>query len=347
MPEALPDNNVKWTAEVKRKRLTNKSLFVLESLKSASKITRPQFLMLRFLYKKVSAGKTLYSLFESGDIVPPAVWTEVTSHLNGSKNFKEYLESVSRNGKSTGPFSAARSYQKRCCVLKSRDSYIVLGKINVGGRMTCSRALLEERKKQSLPSLKPLKDEEAADDALAAVIGSCSLLQTPKQATSAASASGSANDDEDDLVVITPYANVETPIPSKLTDPEYRVVEDEQIVNFALSLLLDSLVEDYPSAPGYWSPYRAPFSVTDSGLVEFYQARVDGIYRWNGKAAVKFTIEVKSNSRAKGGVAVDMQESAQMAAWIAATSRAQPNFRPKVNESVQLGTQRCESSLFS
>ena len=65
---------------------------------------------------------------------------------------------------------------------------------------------------------------------------------------------------------------------------------------------------------GFWSPFRSPFAVLDKLGAEIFRARVDGLYRQS--SASDMIIEVKPHSRGFAGAAVDMQESAQMAAWI-------------------------------
>lgn len=189
----------------------------------------------------------------------------------------------------------------------------------------------------------------------------CNIPQTPDQRNSQASVRESTgnpdagvdgnddyfdDDDDDDIdeLVKSPFPNLDTPMSSKITDAEYRGVEDEQIIGTALMLLLDTLVMDYRNAKGSWRPYRQPFFVTD-GARQIYQTRVDGVYRLEGDKEVKIIMEVKASSRHKGGMAVDMQESAQMAAWIAATT-PQPAFGDKKAREAPLPSRsyRCNSS---
>lgn len=117
-----------------------------------------------------------------------------------------------------------------------------------------------------------------------------------------------------------------TPIPAHLEQQVFHAVEDEQIVNFALVLLLDTLALLNARIKGFWSPFRSPMTVragAGTGAAApgapVYQARVDGVFRDSFHGDGKMIVEVKPFGRGEGRAAmpVQMQESAQMAAWIA------------------------------
>lgn len=100
----------------------------------------------------------------------------------------------------------------------------------------------------------------------------------------------------------------------------YQAAEDEQIVNFALILLLDSAIHE-SDVKGHWSPYRFPM-VCRNGTDKLYEARVDGVFRRTTDEGSEISqpsmiVEVKANSRGHEATMVAMQEAAQIAAWIA------------------------------
>lgn len=98
-----------------------------------------------------------------------------------------------------------------------------------------------------------------------------------------------------------------------MAEPE--AVRDEQIVNFALLASLDAItVRCAPKGTPMWSPERRGFQVR-KGDVKIYEARVDGILKKRGSDEILAIIEVKPCMR-DSTLAIRMQETAQMAAWI-------------------------------
>ncbi|KAF4457457.1 hypothetical protein F53441_507 [Fusarium austroafricanum] len=96
-------------------------------------------------------------------------------------------------------------------------------------------------------------------------------------------------------------------------------IEDEQIVNTALVLFLNALTLHCDLVQGEWTLYRQPFVVKDATKKKAYEARVDGLFRINGKGT-RAIVEVKPFVRNASAATLDgvrMQETAQMAAWIA------------------------------
>lgn len=107
-----------------------------------------------------------------------------------------------------------------------------------------------------------------------------------------------------------------------------RAVEDEQIVNTSLILFLNALTIHHPGVEGHWSLYRQPFTVLDAKKQKVYAAQVDGVFRLRkGAEDARVIVEVKPFARLKSlpvYIKIQMQESAQMAAWIA----TQPTLAP-------------------
>ncbi|KAI9768725.1 MAG: hypothetical protein M1840_004720 [Geoglossum simile] len=89
--------------------------------------------------------------------------------------------------------------------------------------------------------------------------------------------------------------------------------DDEQIVNMALLLFLNSTTMNHPNVRSGWSPQRKVFKFGD-----LFEARTDGFLRTSQSGRVGAIIEVKRYLRGFNELRVQMQESAQMAAWIAA-----------------------------
>ena len=98
------------------------------------------------------------------------------------------------------------------------------------------------------------------------------------------------------------------------------VIEDEQIVNTALLVYLNTLTMHHvPDVE--WSLSRRAFSLqtrTDNVSTKVFEARVDGCLRHGETKKILAIIEVKPHARYRDGVgkSIRMQEAGQMAAWI-------------------------------
>ncbi|KAK8140903.1 hypothetical protein G3M48_001453 [Beauveria asiatica] len=277
----LPTTKPLWHKQVEEMGLQGETLFTISRLNSASKIELPQFLMLRALYQPKSR-LDLEKLFDHGAVT----------------------ESISSKKEALGPFEMARLYQKRSSELISDSEFrreVDSSKITVQRRVTRSQTRAEQ---QGSPTPKPSEELPPTMEKLS--------LNTPEQQSGDGSSSPAGGDEP--RYLFSPTCG--TPIPPSIADKVYRFIEDEQIVNFALILLLDTLVLSCPYVEGFWSPYRSPFSVRD-GAVEVYQARVDGVFRRKRDLPGNMIAEVKPHSRGTNEMNVNMQESAQMAAWIA------------------------------
>ncbi len=98
---------------------------------------------------------------------------------------------------------------------------------------------------------------------------------------------------------------------------DLKAISDEQIVNMALLVCLDALTIHYTGLMAEWSPERRAFSVKDQKQLKVYEARVDGHLRHcNRTQEVLAIIETKPFARHLNQDAIQMQEGAQMAAWI-------------------------------
>ncbi len=94
----------------------------------------------------------------------------------------------------------------------------------------------------------------------------------------------------------------------------YPAAEDEQIVNTALILFLTEITLYY-KVPAKWSLHRKTFLFGKAGN-KAYEARVDGYLQSFHDDKIKAIVEVKPFIRDKKISDIQMQEGAQMAAWI-------------------------------
>lgn len=135
----------------------------------------------------------------------------------------------------------------------------------------------------------------------------------------------------------TPYSQLEyrTPAPeggSPMNPEEFKQSQDENIVNMALILLLNTLTERAPEMrqKGYhWMPDRAAFKINDNRdrsaisntkKERILEARVDGHLR-SGSGLSAAIVEVKPYLRKHKWNEIQWQEAAQMSAHISAIIR--------------------------
>ncbi|KAJ6036219.1 hypothetical protein N7540_000498 [Penicillium herquei] len=92
--------------------------------------------------------------------------------------------------------------------------------------------------------------------------------------------------------------------------------EDEQIINIALVDFLNALTIHFPQAND-WSIHRKSFKATF--LNASFEARTDGYLEGHSKGKkVRALLEVKPMHRKTKRAPIQMQEAAQMVAWIKA-----------------------------
>ncbi|KAA8641643.1 uncharacterized protein ATNIH1004_011779 [Aspergillus tanneri] len=109
----------------------------------------------------------------------------------------------------------------------------------------------------------------------------------------------------------SPFREI-TPAPKELENVLYPPTKDEQIVNCALVLFLNALTIHFKFANN-WTLHRRAFKANFEGAS--FEARTDG-YLNDRRGIAKVIIEVKPVTRSKKPALIQMQESAQMVAWI-------------------------------
>ena len=92
----------------------------------------------------------------------------------------------------------------------------------------------------------------------------------------------------------------------------YPLTKDEQIVNTALIVFLNALTAHFDFYSN-WTLHRKPFIATFENAQ--FEARTDG-YLDSPGGKTRVLIEVKPVTRLQNSLPIQMQESAQMVAWI-------------------------------
>lgn len=325
-PSDLPIGKDAWIRAVLREQLSTSGTLESIETQSASKIGLRQYLMLRVIYKElVSAANLVDAIKKNADLAEP--YAKAKADLKRSEDFQKYFNSFDdRRRPIGGVFAMAKLYQNRSSerpeALEMRTNKIFVHPYN-------TRSQRERQFTTTTPTKQPRQEntmrhlEMDFDDLM---IASPETTQTPytpdttqTPSTTQIPGSQSTMADFTDPYSVGPLSHHRDRLDEAQLDLDYQAAEDEQIVNFALILLLDSLIHK-DNVQGAWSPYRFPMiCYNDKGRL--YEARVDGVFRPTSssnseKSRPTMIVEVKANSRSRDATVVAMQEAAQIAAWI-------------------------------
>jgi hypothetical protein len=250
--DEVPRTTASWETAAKKAGIANRSIHSFTPMKSGSKITQTQYLLLRVLwpvqrkFRKTDLAK--YDL--------DAYIHQASNFLNGFPPFANFIDSI-RQSAETSPyqtgdrfdlqiFEIARSEQLKICKIQT----------SVGSQNVVV---------QPLP---PTRTRQAATRPTLAQI---SALNIPRSI-------------------------------------------DEDTVNTSLVSYLAALTLKLPNVGSQWMPRRLALK-SKFGNDE-YEARNDGFLAFKSTGKVQAIIEVKAGDRRDVSPEVQMQESAEMIAWI-------------------------------
>lgn len=336
---SLPSNPSQWKAEVERRvpeSIREQGIYALDT--TASKITLQEFLSLRVLWRKGNS-----KLLTDGSILPANALAAAETYLKTLAPWSKYIGHLQsgqrgdqRPSQDIGAFSFVDYYQTQ--VLRARRDndgpetpkvYFTPIAARVRARARHRAAQKQDTPTKSLGSSDPFTDitgysfTESTDDCLTKITGVQSA-KTPGddllsknfealkleneqtkgiEAIQTPEASPSTADPTEPLHVspLSPLMGVATPAAC-----------DEQIVNTALVLLLNSVTMFHPGISADWTMHRRIFHLSD-----VMEARTDGYLRHEIRDAPLAILEVKAAQRVGSKVKrIRMQEGAQMAAWI-------------------------------
>jgi len=313
----LPGSPSSWEAEAKKFGVDKTGISELlgKDIKSASKIVDKQYYALRVLwqsgprrveYEQLGLGLTSDVIREARDFL---------GHEGHETSWQRYLndllpitESSSTDGKDgvrdgvdIGSFSVICYTQMRVQKSYKLDKDAVERDANeplLSPRMTRSKARPREQTNEfETPSRPPRGLTQGLDNL--GIEDQASLYE--------------GNSLEQAFMAPSPF--------SPASGLEHRPAEDEQIVNTALLIFLQGLTIHHkelcfnaPSSPE-WTLKRLKLDFRTPGQGKDWEARTDGFLRIAGKT--KALVEVKPYLRKANKSAIQKQESAQMAAWIA------------------------------
>jgi hypothetical protein len=311
-PEELPSSPHLWKCQAIHCGLQGGTVFDLDKYHSASKIDFKQFLHLRALW--IPAKQEDFADPKNRQTwLADAYYEQAKKRLKGWKPWESYLKTLKQTREQLytgmfpqlGTFSLVRHQQldvDRCKGDKEPTPKFF------------SPVRYQTRLRSKLQQNDPFQRSDSPTPGARA--GELNLPQTP--------------------VNLVKYQNLLDDIPSSLASEsarsdfpesmspisadmvkEFPAADDEQIVNSALVLFLNAVVIHFVRKAD-WTLHRKIFRIGKSNKrnKEGFEARVDGFLRRHFDDKVMAIVETKACVREAKEADIQMQETAQMAAWI-------------------------------
>ncbi|PKY09206.1 hypothetical protein P168DRAFT_332802 [Aspergillus campestris IBT 28561] len=278
----VPETHKEWQEQVDILGLGTQTIHDIQ-LKSASHVSREQFLLLRVLWK-VNAISRLPSFLDLNQWLPKA-----SEKLESLSSWKKYCQSFT-GSIPEGTFAPARHYQLEV----SRTTQDCL----TGSVVFTPKVHMTRSKKHAAQPPIRQPDFTAVTPPSKPYQG----FETPHV------------DDEEDISYLVSSSLPPSHHSTVSPDDEfmYPPTEDEQIVNTALLVFLDSITLHF-NLSVRWSVHR--INLTAEFTNAAFQARTDG-YLVDRSGDVKAIIEVKPVLRQTKAPQIRIQESHQMVAGL-------------------------------
>jgi hypothetical protein len=248
------------------------------SVHSAPNADYDQFLLLRVLCEPLKLQTELYKPHQRCLWLPDEYFDTAKSILNSQDSWLRYIKSFSpqlniHKFPDLGTFSLVRYYQS--IVHGERISELDLTAISED-ETDKPRLLDKPTDPRTAPRINPRKRKASGNYSL------------PQFLRSSSDASSNISD------VLSPAVS---PLIGAST-AHFPDVVDEQIVNMALLLYLNTITIHCRRVQGEWTLHRHPFRL-ESTKEKVYEARVDGYFQTYKDSEVKAIIELKPYLRSK------------------------------------------------
>ena len=321
MKSNLPERAKQWSERVATEKVQAQTIHTAAYRNSGSQIGLKQFLLLRALWPQKRAAQSLENPYERRRLLSDSHLDAARKFLAALPSWDQYLQSFGKsleNLRREGfagldTFAVARLYQINAEGVEGSISVPKLDFTPVAQRTRARKSGRQDQDRPKTPPTptpgprgpsgaqidihgelageEPARSHTEAVDEIATDVGDLSLLESSHH--------------------ISPFSPLATDVAQYV-----KAVGDEEIVNMALLVWLDSLTVHCADVNTNWSPERRAFLVRDQNAAKIYEARVDGLLYHRNHQDVLAIIEVKPFLRSSNLDAVQMQEAAQMAAWI-------------------------------
>lgn len=291
----LPASASAWQAIATKSRIHNDTIHNGRVWKSASKIGKRQFLVLRAIWPQ---PRPLINLIGDGKILSNDNFQKAKNFLREQHNWQVYLDSMTQgvdalfqNGfQGLGTFTLVLKNQLVVRQVDSRSEFFT-SKIDCSPMVGRLRSRNQSKTQGSPTEMTKRFKKQHIDTA------------------SNSSSSDLDTEEEDEFTAHTPQSG-------ELADS--RAI-DEQVVNAALYLFLDAVTIHFEGLNVEWSLHRRPFALKNRNGEGGFKALVDGVLKMRHPYGdyILAILEVKPFTRdSKAGTAARMQETAEMTAWI-------------------------------
>ena len=311
LPKDLPANAQHWHEQVSQRKLTGQTVHG-RGLASASQMGYEQFLLLRVLWKitlpkKLGMERLLRFLGLSGDI------KLAEAKLRTFTSWQEYFNSFSDSKILEGTFALVHHYRLEVAKTRQEDSSLhFFTPISKRTRSQAPRNL--QNRMQSLHLETPTRVSRSNGSRVVSREPEDPFHVSADEDDEAQNESDHATTDEE-LSPLQP----ETPLSPEQQRLLYPATKDEQIVNTSLLVFLNALTIHFDDVSSNWTLHRKAFKAKFESAE--YEARTDG-YLHDNRGNPRVLLEVKPVHRDSKLALIQMQEGAQMVAWIASDNQA-------------------------
>ena len=283
---SLPNNLSSWKTAFLSENPEDATIHSPKAYNPASKIKLDQFLLLRVLWKANNQTKFKHDVWDIGE----SAWKDAKKHLRDWTPWEAYIKTVGQHRPEWEPFidigtltSTLRSQDNITATISTQEENEKIFPIDAVSHHTRSRD----------PLTTPTKSTKTA---------SVSLMQISLHDLKLESDEEESASPEQPSILLS----ARSPAAAGTAPP----VNDEMIVNSSLVEFLDALCRHCENVRAKWTGRREVFRFGTN-----FEARTDGVLRTErfGIAAI---LEVKPFLRRHRLQAIQMQEAAQMAAWI-------------------------------
>lgn len=282
----LPRDVKAWERAITEMGLTGQTIHGAE-LASASKFEYKQFLLLQVLWVPRRAEDLPKMLPGFNEWILKA-----ETLLKTYKSWDTYCQRFALSDAGEGNFTVARHYQLE--VANTKDETNPLALATPIAHRTRSHDLSRRFADMHLGT--PSKSNNISETLNIEEIGLDDPFDIPETPITGTP---------------SPFREI-TPAPKELENVLYPPTKDEQIVNSAIVIFLNALTIPF-KLRNNWTMHRKAFkAIFDDAS---FEARTDG-YLDDRQGNAQAIIEVKPVTRSKKSTLIQMQESAQMVAWI-------------------------------
>lgn len=299
-----------WRSMVERLETGDTTIHSAE-LASASRFGVKQFLLLRVLWRIYQPSQIIH-------VADMHKWVaQATEMLDGYKSWNKYCDSIGSASTPEGTFAIARYYQREVARTEEKiDPQAFDTPISSRTRGGVKRI----DKGVAGLSLGPPETPTKKGPAHLASTSARSLLNdnddSDDEYDEDSEILGLEDESSPSTIASPSPIRLVTPITRELANILYPPTKDEQIVNTALIVFLNALTIHFPLS-SKWTLHRKPLTAVFKNAE--FEARTGG-YLDSPGGKPRVLIEVKPILRSWHPLRIQIQESAQMVAWIKSDS---------------------------